>query len=571
MPIPTKHRYSMGRLVLFLAVTAAALAAWTDSRAAMTDYQQKQITQYLHSPKTSMDAGVFDGKSFNASVSVNDATAYMNGFIKTMNQAVQAWNKLTSGAAGSPEGQALFKELNQKLAFAKAMRAAYPAFQANQGSQPATQGGTAESSGAGGTGAATGGMTDYQKEQMTRYLDSEALRKERSIFDGKAFLAGVPFNSFEQYYQGYMKSLKQAVSTWERQVSSTSKSTPDGQALRDQLNASIDWGNAMSAQYPAMKQRYRQQQEAAQAAQQQAETSAAANKEAHKQQCVAFQQEAMKPLARDPMNRLINQMLHGNSGLGSVEGVNQHRQMAGDVLAVCRSLDYQVLMAQPCFYVLGRPDYDPVNWCNAAAQADELIKAAVLNQARQTIAIVGSSTIQSVQEFHEREGWLTFEGPVTFKTKLFFGTQGREAVMGNVGQVLVAAGIDNAEEALWGEQKARLDTLRMEVEKTAGTWTSPPQKADNYSTALAADQIKQWHGNAEVHDAYLSRESWKIHKNALGIPDRRTLPGYVVFKLPEDPYCQLRSYTLTEQHAGGGTYQNAGGVRFGYVRFQDCP
>ena len=143
--------------------------------------------------------------------------------------------------------------------------------------------------------------------------------------------------------------------------------------------------------------------------------------------------------------------------------------------------------------------------------------------------------------------------------------------MGNVAEVLSAAGIEDSEEALWGEQKARLDTLRGEVEKTAGAWQSPAKKADNYSTALAAGQIKEWHGDAQVHDAYLSRDSWKIHKNALGVPDRRTLPGYVIFKLPDDPYCQLRSYTLTEQYAGGGTYQKAGGVRFGYVRFQDCP
>ncbi|MEM7224535.1 MAG: hypothetical protein AAF495_16270 [Pseudomonadota bacterium] len=566
MPWQTIRRFSVHRFLLLFAVTLVLAFAWTSGQAAMTDYQRQQVTQYLHSPKVNMDAGIFDGTAFNPSVDANDAAAYMNDYIKTLNRAVQAWNKLTSGATGSAEGQALLKELNEKLAFAKAMRSAYPAFQAGQQSQSTTQGAGAAS----GSGV-SGGMTDYQKQQMTQYLDSEAMRRDSSIFDGSNFVPGVPFTAFEQYYQTYMKTLDRAISTWERQIPNSSKATPDGQALQSQLKESVDWANAMSARYPAAKAQYQTQQQATQKAQQEAQASAAASKEAHKEQCVAFQQQAMTPLARDPMIRLINQMHNGNSGIGSVEGVERHRTVAAEVLAVCQSLDYELVISKPCFYVLGRWDHDPQNWCEAAGQADALIQAMALNQARQTIAIVGDSTIQSVPEFHEREGWLTFEGPVTFEGKMTFSREGREAVMDNVAQVLQAAGIEDAEAALWGEQKARLATLREEVEKTAGSWQSPQKKADNYSTALVANQIKEWHEDAEVLDAYLSRASWKIHKNALGIPDRRTLPGYVIFKLPEDPYCQLRSYTLTEQHAGGGTYQEAAGVRIGYVRFQDCP
>ena len=567
MPKQAIHRAFVGRGLLLMMVALALVVVGTSSQAAMSDYQRQQISQHLHSPKMNKDAGIFDGTAFNPSVSANDAASYMNDYIKTLNRAVQAWNKLTSGATGSPEGQALLQELNDKLAFAKAMRSAYPAFQVSQGSQPTTQDSGSESA----SGGATGGMSDYQKQQMTQHLDSAAMRKDETIFDGKNFVPGVPFTAFEQYYQNYMKSLNQAISTWERQIATAAKSTSDGQALQNQLNDSIAWANAMSARYPATKDQYLQQQKASQDAQQQADSAAAADRDAHKQHCVAFQNGAMKPQSREPMTRLINQMQHGNGGLGSVESIEQHRQVASDVLGVCQSVNYDLLVSQACFYVLGRADYDPANWCTAAAQADELIKGMALNQAQQTVAIVGDANIQSLQEFHDRDGWLTFEGPVTFKDKLFFSRHGREAVMGNIGEVLAAAGIDDADDALWGEQKARLTALREEVEKTAGTWTSPPKKADNYSTQLAADQIKQWHGDADVQDAYLSRASWKIHKNALGIPDRRTLPGYVIFKLPDDPYCQLRSYTLTEQHAGGGTYQEAGGVRFGYVRFQDCP
>ena len=78
------------------------------------------------------------------------------------------------------------------------------------------------------------------------------------------------------------------------------------------------------------------------------------------------------------------------------------------------------------------------------------------------------------------------------------------------------------------------------------------------------------HPDAVVEDAFLSRAGWKIHKNALGVVLRRTLPGYALFKLDDDPYCQLRPYTLTEQYSGGGTFAQASGVSFGYVRYQRC-
>lgn len=71
-------------------------------------------------------------------------------------------------------------------------------------------------------------------------------------------------------------------------------------------------------------------------------------------------------------------------------------------------------------------------------------------------------------------------------------------------------------------------------------------------------------------ESWFGRGTWRIHRNALGVPDRRSAKGYVLFKLPEDPFCQLRSFTLVQQNIGGDSYQQAKGVRPGYVRFQSC-
>lgn len=549
-----------------IAVAVIFLAFIWSGVDALTDYQRQQINQYLESAKMVEDQSLFDGKAFNPAADLNQATEYYNRFVDATNRAVNQWNKLSSSDQGSADGQVMFGQLKSKLDWAQAMQAAYPAFRASKSGESSTSTATEEQE-----EQSSGGMTDYQKEQLTQYLDSNRMRKDTGLFDGNDFVAGAPFAAIQQYYQGYIASFDNAANAWERQISTTAKATPDGKNLHKRLLDAKSWGDAMSAKYPQVEAQHMAQQEANEAAAQQAEAQAATDKEAHRQQCVDFQARAMTPLNRDPMTRLINQLLHGNAGIGSPEGVQEHYRISQEVLGVCKSVDYQTLTATPCWYVLNRPDYDPVNWCNAANDAVDLIRAAAINSARQSISVVGSSTIQSIDEFTQRDGWLTLEGPVTFNDNLYFSHHGRENWMDNVNALMQSVGVDNAEDLLFAEQKGRLDTLRAEVERTALSWPLPANEADNYSTAFAREQTREWHPDADVKTAFLSRATWKIHRNELGVILRRTLPGYVVFKLPDDPFCQLRSYTLTEDYLGAGQYQQAAGVRFGYVRFQNCP
>ncbi len=290
--------------------------------------------------------------------------------------------------------------------------------------------------------------------------------------------------------------------------------------------------------------------------------------EDHRTQCKTFLDNAMAPLHLDPIQRLINQKHHGNSAIGSAEHALNHAEVAQKVAAVCGQVDLAAITAKPCWFVLNRRDFDPAEWCDVASKPLPLIQAAVLNHAKLVVSVVGESNIQSVAEFQEREGWLTFEGPATYQSRLHFADDAMGAVHDNIKELLGSVGLGT--EALWSEQKTRLDTLRAEVERTAEDWPLPDNAGDNYSTDLVRAQVEQMHPDAEIEEAYLGRSNWKIHKNALGITLRRTLPGYVLFKLPDDPYCQLRSYTLTEQHTSGGNFQEAKGVAIGYVRFQDC-
>ena len=455
----------------FLGVIIGVLLAF--SAQALTEYQRTQITQHLDNPKMNFDQSIFDGKAFNPAASLDNATTYYSGYVDQMNRAVRGWNMLSNSDKQSADAQALLARLQEKLAWSRAMEAAYPAFREAKMSAPAAAPQT--------VGGGTSGTAPVLQQQ-----------------------AGPP--------------------------PAPTATTTAGAAATTQDQKAV-----------------------------------------HRAACLAFQENAMKPLNRDPMIRLINQILHGNSQIASADQVEDHARVATEVKGVCESTDLEMMRSQPCWYVLNRPDHDPLRWCEAANNMAPLIQAAALNHAKSVVQITGTSTFQSPQELRERDGFLTFEGPVTFNDRLFFSGNTLGNVQGTVDELLRSAGIEDADQALWGEQAQRVDELRAEVEKLAGTWEIPQNAADNYSTAIAADQVRRMHGDANVHDAFLSRATWKIHRNALGAILRRTMPGYVVFKLPEDPFCQLRPYTLTEQYTGAGNYQQAAGVSFGYVRFQNCP
>lgn len=555
---------------------------------ALTDYQRTQITNYLDSPAMVEDAGWFDGKAFAPQRSVGEAASYINDYTKSLNYAIRNWNMLSSGDKGSAEGQALMQRIQAAQARQKSMKSALDTMQSEPrpdtansvtnnlseaspvtAPEPAPAPAPVTSSAQAAPGGST--MNPHEKQKMLRHLESQGMRMDTGIFDGNSFLDGVDPQQAKQYYARFQQQLKSALRTWNRIVSDRSKSSAEGQAMGLRVQELEQWGTAMTADYARLEESSRQLQEQQRTAQREAAALATASKTNHRAECRKFLDSALTPQRRDPIMRLVLQMQHGNQSISSPEEVNQHAQVAADFDAACKALDLQLITATPCWFAGNDPAHNPQLSCDAAAQAPGLIKGAVINHARSSVAHIGDAHVQSVQQFNERNGWLTYEGPVQFKTHLEQGNAIPTAVKDNMRELLASAGLEGEEESIWVGQNDRLSVLRAEVEKTAGQWPIPADKGDNYSSEFARAQIERWHADAQVHKAWLSRGSWKIHKNALGAILRRTLPGYVMFKLPDDPYCQLRSYTLTEQYAGAGKYEPASGVGIGYVRFQSCP
>jgi hypothetical protein len=412
----------------------------------------------------------------------------------------------------------------------------------------------------------SGGLSDYQKKLVTKHLK----KQEKAIFDGRNFVAGVPYPKIRNYYRSYVGGFGNAVGAWNKKIPASGKKTPDGQKMRNQLVSAKKWATAMKAAIGPLEKRYNEKIRSQGQAQKRTQQKQQAQSATHKQACRVFLKKAMGPDNRGPMKRLILQKLHNNQGIGTPAQVKTHQQAAKRVTSVCNSIDRNAL-GSSCYYSIGGPEKFPRNWCAAAKNADKLIAAAALNSAKRNINIMGSAKVQTPERFLKNDGWLTYEGPVTFKEKLYFGAKAGGGGMKRTQKLLAAAGVKVSKDELWGGQKKNVDALRNEVVKTAGTWKIPAAKLKNYSSGLAKNGVLKWHPKAKVHAAFISRKSWKIHRNRLGVILRRTMPGYVIFKLKEDPLCQLRSYTLTEQYVGAGKFAKAAGVRLGYVRFQKCP
>ena len=117
--------------------------------------------------------------------------------------------------------------------------------------------------------------------------------------------------------------------------------------------------------------------------------------------------------------------------------------------------------------------------------------------------------------------------------------------------------------------KKKLKELEAEVRRLAPKWGKPTGNGKHYGIKLAKKQIKRVFGKVKFYSTG-GTKGWSIKKNALGVPLYRDKVGWAVFKVKGDPFCQARSFSLSEPYKGGGRYQKDRSVSFGSVRWQKC-
>ncbi|MCC7075270.1 MAG: hypothetical protein IT383_28415 [Deltaproteobacteria bacterium] len=61
-----------------------------------------------------------------------------------------------------------------------------------------------------------------------------------------------------------------------------------------------------------------------------------------------------------------------------------------------------------------------------------------------------------------------------------------------------------------------------------------------------------------------------VHRELLGVPKDRDRFGWILLQVPGEPFCQLRTSSISEDYTGGGKYSKDGSPSFARLRFQKC-
>ena len=581
--------------ILFLCALA------TPSVAQMSDYEREKIEKLLYADSVKKDLAIFDGTSFNPTGELDTSYRYMVGFINGMNKAVQAINKMTAPARNSDQGRQLIADAQDKLAYSNAMRQAFPSFEKTKKSATSAKPNST-------TAPTTTQTTENPNDDVAEISEEQIASIQQHLstldsliksthYDGQAFNSALSLQDATAYQSQFLAAANDAARAYNA-LPALAQRSDTGQLLLRQIKERLDQArqvNGALSNHRAMLQRRRaesiNQQQAAekarreeqareQAAQQQREaqeaklTAERINAERAKlaPTCQAFSDAVMSRRNRRAMTAYLQAP---DSVLATYKSISRFLTLSDRIVTRCAEPNYAEILRVGCS---DNPEDDPKVWCEAAMSARNSIRNHLTRKV-DSWESMAESRYMSADELDQQNGWVRIEGPTTFDHVLSFErmiyVNSADFSHEKQRSLFSDLNIKATDFPYYEATLDYIDELREAIEDSVGDWPAVAKVAgsqDNqYGAPLAARQItEQWHPDAEPKGSWLSRSSWKIIRNDLGVILRRTVPGHVLFKLPQDPYCQLRSFTLTEQYTGNGSYQRANGVRFGYVRFQSC-
>lgn len=527
----------------------------TDS--ALEESARISIQVHLNKLNELMSEGIFDGEAFAANVSLEAANDFKQSFFSASNAAVSAYNSLSGEAQRSDAGRNLLTEIQQRQNQARRLN-----------------------------GALSNLQVDIQRaeseQRRARQAQAEAARNAmKPQCDAMRQVVVTPNSTVSQIV--FAVSTAARASGWEQahqsplfgQLSPSMAQTLDNIAVscaNPQFAEVMQSGefcevrpNTDPVAWCRVASAYVESKRAAAQAE-------AAKLAAIPAACKTFEDDVMSRRNVRRMTLLLNDPTAENLQL---ESMSKLLKTTDRIAAKCAEPQYADIANSHCS---DNPIEDARAWCDIAADAKRIFRERI-TRPQPNWEIIAEERYDNEDELDSRDGWVSIEGPTTLAQALSFDRM----MYVNLADFppskqrklfeqldISATDFDHYEDTL-----ELIEELQESIEDGAEDWPELPRaQADahaDYGLPLAARLItEQWHNDAEITDSWYGRGSWKIHKNNLGVIQRRTLPGYVMFKLAEDPYCQVRSFTLTEPYSGSATFQQAKGVRFGYVRFEDC-
>ena len=171
----------------------------------------------------------------------------------------------------------------------------------------------------------------------------------------------------------------------------------------------------------------------------------------------------------------------------------------------------------------------------------------------------------------QKEGFFAEDRYVTWQSMFFMSKEEQTKKLGEYKAIFDAIGSSmNDTSSFFAKKQAAMDKQRKEVERLAPQWKLPPKGTSHYGIALAKKTVKKGFKGAKVISAAGSAGQWSITKNALGVPQYRSRFGWILFKAKGEPFCQLRTFFISEDYKGGGRYQKDRDITFSKLRWQKC-
>ncbi|MBN2722829.1 MAG: hypothetical protein JXR95_02030 [Deltaproteobacteria bacterium] len=89
---------------------------------------------------------------------------------------------------------------------------------------------------------------------------------------------------------------------------------------------------------------------------------------------------------------------------------------------------------------------------------------------------------------------------------------------------------------------------------------------------VKSDVRKNWKKGVDFRKVRMVRSNWLLVKNKLtGLPMRRVKGGALLYKMPREKWCRIRTFEYNEPYKGGGRYVSKGEFSWSeYIRFQNC-
>lgn len=213
---------------------------------------------------------------------------------------------------------------------------------------------------------------------------------------------------------------------------------------------------------------------------------------------------------------------------------------------------------------------DPNAWCQVVARGNELLVA----ELDEYVGIEGDEKHARVGGggLERGEGWMSDDLlKKTWTTAFTVNQNAKAAGAARVKTLYAAVGVKDADTSkLTAKREEGLAALKKEVERLAPTWERPRPGVGHYGVDLAKARVTSVFKGATVVAAGGDSGQWNVHRNVLNVPEYRDRFGWVLFQVPGEPYCQLRTFYISEDYAGGGMYTKDTSPSFSRLRFQGC-